>query len=70
MVDFGLKGGWTVFNTVDKGQIILKGFLMSSISSNKRTKEFDFTTMIPQFDLFSFVFWRKLKTPKKYFEII
>ena len=25
--------------------------------------------MIPQFDLFSFVFWRKLKTPKRHFEI-
>ena len=39
-----------------KGQIISKGFLMLSISSKKRTKEFDFTTMIPQVDLFSFVF--------------
>ena len=29
-----------------KGQIISKGFLVSSISSKKRTKEFDFTTMI------------------------
>ena len=26
--------------------------------------------MKPQFDLFSFVFWRKLKTPKRHFEII
>ena len=53
-----------------KGQIISKGFLMSSISSKKRTKAFDFTTMIPQVDLFSFVFWRKPKTPKNHFEII
>ena len=51
-------------------QLISKGFLMSSISSKKRTKEFDFTTMIPQVDLFSFVFWRKSKTPKNHFEII
>ena len=50
-----------------KGQLILKGVLMSLISSKKRTKEFDFTTMIPQIDLFSFVFWRKSKTPKKTF---
>ena len=50
-----------------KGQIILKGFLMSSISSKKRTKKFDFTAMIPQVDLFSFVFWRKPKTTKKPF---
>ena len=53
-----------------KGQLISKGVLMSSISSKKRTKEFDFTTMIPQIDLFSFVFWRKSKTPKNHFEII
>ena len=26
-------------------------------------------TMIPQVDLFSFVFWEKLKTPKRHFEI-
>ena len=53
-----------------KVQMISKGFLMSSISSKKRTKEFDFTTMIPQVDWFSFVFWRKSKTPKNHFEII
>ena len=53
-----------------KGQIISKGFLMSSISSKKRTKEFNFITMITQVDWFSFVFWRKLKTPKNHFEII
>ena len=44
-------------------------FLMSLISSKKWTKEFYFTTMIPQVDLFSFVFWRKYKTPKNHFEI-
>ena len=38
-------------------------------SSKKRTNKFDFTTMIPQVDLFSFVFWEKLKTPKRHFEI-
>ena len=26
--------------------------------------------MIPQVDLFSFIFWKKLKTPKRHFEII
>ena len=31
--------------------------------------EFDFTTMKPQVDLFSIVFWKKLKTPKRHFEI-
>ena len=39
-----------------KGQIISKWFLVSSISSKKRTKEFDFTSMIPPVDLFSFFF--------------
>ena len=52
-----------------KGQLISKCFLGSSISSKKRTNKFDFTTMIPQVDLFSFVFWKKLKTPKRHFEI-
>ena len=36
----------------------------------KWTNEFYFTTMKPQVDLFSFVFWRKLKTPKRHFKII
>ena len=31
--------------------------------------EFDFTNMIPQVDLFSFVFWKNLKTPKRHYEI-
>ena len=47
-----------------KGQIISKGFLMSSISSIKRMKEFDFTTMIPQVDLFSFVFLEEIADTK------
>ena len=53
-----------------KGQLISKWFFGSSISSKKRTSKFDFATMKPQVDLFSFVFWRKLKTPKGHFEII
>ena len=40
-------------------------FWGSSISSKKRTNEFDFTTMIPQVDLCLFVFGKKSKTPKK-----
>ena len=31
--------------------------------------EFDFTTMKPQVDLFWFVFWKKMKTPNRHFEI-
>ena len=52
-----------------KRQLISKRFLGSSISSKKRTNELDFSTMIPQVDLFLFVFWRKLTTPKNHFEI-
>ena len=52
-----------------KGQLISKGLFGILNSSKKRTKKFDFTTMIPQVDLFSFVFWKNLKTPKIHFEI-
>ena len=38
-------------------------------SPKKRTKKFDFTTLIPQVDLFSFVFWEKLKTLKIHFKV-
>ena len=50
-----------------KGQLISKGVLMSSISSKKRTKEFDFTTMIPQIE-FSFVFLEEMEDTKKPFQ--
>ena len=52
-----------------KGQTKPKYFFQTDVSSKKRTNEFDFTTMIPQVDLFSFIFWKKLKTPKRRFEI-
>ena len=60
---------WCSKQSVLKGQVISKGFLMSLISSKKRTKKFDFTSMIPQVDLFSFIFRKKFKTPKRHFEI-
>ena len=44
-----------------KGQLISKRFLGSSISFKKRTKLLC--------DMFSFVFWKKLKTPKRHFKI-
>ena len=31
----------------------------------QKTNKFDFTTMIPQVDLFLFVFWRKYRQPQK-----
>ena len=52
-----------------KGQKKSKWFFEEEISSKKRTNEFYSTTMKPQVNLFLFVFWRKLKTPKRHFEI-
>ena len=46
-----------------KGHLISK--LGLSISSKKRTKKFDFTTMITQVDLFSLVFFEEIYDPKK-----
>ena len=59
-----------VENHVVKGQKKSKLFFQVDVSNKKRTNEFDFTTMKPQVDLFSFVCWRKLKTPKRHFEIM
>ena len=61
-------GGWD-FLKKTKGQLILKGLFSIVNSPKTRTKQFDFSTMIPQVDLFSFVFGEKLKTPKRHFEI-
>ena len=52
-----------------KGQLISKWFFGSSISSKKWTNESNFTTMIPQVDLLSFVFWGKSTNQKNHFEI-
>ena len=57
------------FGYVTKGQFILKGLFGILNAPKKQTKIFDFTIMIPQVDLFSFVFWEKLKTAKGHFEI-
>ena len=45
-----------------KGQLISKCLFGIFNSPKKRTKKFNFTTKIPQVDLFSFLFWEKLKT--------
>ena len=45
-------------------------FFQVDVSSKKRTNKFYFTTMKPLVHLFSFIFWRKLKAPKRHFEII
>ena len=53
-----------------KGQIKSKLFFQAKVTSKNWMNEFNFTTMKTQVNLFSFVFWRKLKTPKIHFEII
>ena len=57
------------FVIITKGQLISKCLFGIFNSPKKRTKKFNFTTTIPQVDLFSFVFWEKLKTPKRHFKI-
>ena len=51
------------------GQLISKGLFGILNSSKKGTKKFNLTTRIPQVDLFSFVFWKNLKTSKRHFVI-
>ena len=64
---------WRVYFHGDKllfkGQNKSKWFFQVDVSSKKQTIEFYFTTMKPQVDLFSFVCFRKLKTPKRHFKI-
>ena len=55
---------WSLSDSRAKGQLISKGLFGILDSSKKRTKKFDLATMIPQVDLFSFFFWKNLKTPK------
>ena len=54
---------------IPKGQSISRCLFGIFNSPKKRTKEFDFTTMVPQVKLFSFVFWGELKTANRHFEI-
>ena len=50
-----------------KGQLISKRLFDIFNPPIKGTKTFDFTTMVAQVELFSFVFWEK--TPKRHLEI-
>ena len=52
-----------------KGRLISKGIFGILNSLKKLTKKYDFTTMIPQVDLFLFIFWEILKTLKRHFGI-
>ena len=47
-----------------KGQLILKPFFGYLQFFQRTNKKIDLTTMAPQVELFSFVFWKKVKTPK------
>ena len=60
---------WKMVSLLTKGQTKSKWFFQADDPSKKQTNEFDFTIKIPQVDLFSFIFWKKLKTPKQHFEI-
>jgi hypothetical protein len=52
------------FSAQDQDQLISKGLFGILNSSQKCTKKFNFTTMIPQVNFFLFVFWKNLMTPK------
>ena len=52
-----------------KGQLISKCLFGIFNSPKKRTKKFNFTTMVPQVDLFFVHFLGELKTPERHFEI-
>ena len=53
-----------------KGQLISKCIFGVFNSPEKRTKKFNFTTMLPEVELFLLFFLEELKTPKRHFEII
>ena len=46
-----------------------KRFFQADVFPKKQINKLDFTTMIPQVDLFSFIVWKKLKTQTRYLEI-
>ena len=50
-----------------KGQLIPKRLFVILHSPTKRTEKFDFTAMIPQVDLFSFVFLEEIEDTKNTF---
>ena len=58
-----------VFKTKLKVRQSRNDFFKPTFPPKNEKNKFYFTTMKPQVDLFSFIFWRKLKTPKRHFEI-
>ena len=47
-----------------KGQLFRNVFLVSSILPKNERKKFNLTTMVPQVELFTFIFLEELKTQK------
>ena len=56
-------------STKCKGQFISKNLSVSWIPPKNKRKNLTYSNMIPQVDLFSFVFLEELKKPKSPFEI-
>ena len=54
----------------DKGQLISKCLFGIFNSRKKQTKKFDFTTMVPQVELFWLVFWEKWRHKKNILKLI
>ena len=52
------------FRSNSKGQLISKCLFGIFNFPKKRTKIFDFTTMVPQVEFFSFVFWENRRHQK------
>ena len=52
---------WIDSHLISKGQLISKChvFLVSSILPKNEHKKINFTTMVPQVELFSFIFWHQ-----------
>ena len=58
------------FKPSSKGQLISKCLFGILHKLPKiQTKKFNLPTMVPQVELFSFVFLEELKTPKRHFEV-
>ena len=52
------------FTFVAKGHLISKCLFGVFNFSKKQTKKFDFTTIVSQVELFSFIFWKNSKIQK------
>ena len=62
-----LQGIWGIYYANSKGQTNSKWFFQADVSS-KKTKRTDSTLLLV--NLFFFIFGKKVKTPKRHFEII